>query len=97
VGDRNISSYLCTFDRIGRHHKVPALVADAASAVDLADKIFQHVRPQLYSDVVTVSVDLEEMTGRITVGLVRPAGQIEITNIARGRARGGMAVVGDVG
>lgn len=73
-----ITRYRVTFERIGRHYDVPPLDTAARDADHLADRVLDYARPRLFSGGVSVTVDLERMSGRIRVGQVRPAGTFTI-------------------
>jgi hypothetical protein len=61
--------YRLVFDHIGRHHNVAPLTdVDVASGLELAVRVYQYARPRLYSQHVQVHLDLERMTGAISVG-----------------------------
>lgn len=73
-----MSSFLATFDRIGRNHDVPALNI-AGTAAEIAEQVYRYAKPRLASHEIEVMIDLEEMRGMIIVGGFRPAGGIALT------------------
>jgi len=73
-----MTSYLATFDRIGRNHVVPPLNV-AGDAQDIAEQIYRYAKPRLASRDVEVLIDLDKMEGAIVVGLVHCAGRIGLT------------------
>lgn len=68
--------YMATFDRIGRHHDVPALSVNG-DADNIAGQVYRYAWPRLGSQDVVVTIDLEQLTGTILAG-VRPAGSVSL-------------------
>ncbi|MEU4410683.1 hypothetical protein AB0F88_39785 [Streptosporangium sp. NPDC023963] len=62
------AQYRVTYERVGRRRDVPPLVVIVAGADDLAEKVYDDVRPYLMSQDVDVSVDLDGMEGFIFCG-----------------------------
>jgi len=79
-----MTSYRCTFDRIGRHQDVEPLTAAADTADDLAEAIYRYARPKLASREIEVHVDLNPGTGGtgvILIGGFRNGGEITIEEV----------------
>lgn len=96
-GPANLAGrYTVRFDHIGRHPRVPPLVdIRATNANHLAALVLDYANQFLYSDQVDVRVDLEQMTGSIVVGMVRPAGSFTIERVdqpASGQPEGAAGV-----
>lgn len=64
-----MSTYLVTFERIGRNRNPSELWATVANPQDLAAQIYRHARPHLGSKDMEVAVDREAMAGEILCGL----------------------------
>lgn len=76
-----MTSYLVTFERIGRNHPEPMQFEDVSDADELAALVYGRARKFLLSSGVDVTVDLEKMTGNIYTG-ARPAGHFTIKELA---------------
>lgn len=61
-------TYRVTFDRIGRNHDAPELVATADGPNHLADLILSHARPFLRSADVSVVFEEDMLSGWIFCG-----------------------------
>ena len=72
------STYVVTFDRVGRSRDVAPLTVTAEDEDDLAHKILKHVVPHLRSRQIEVSVDVEAGTGQIVVGAIHNGGDFVV-------------------
>jgi hypothetical protein len=63
-----VTTYLVTFNRIGRNHDVAPLTATVDGPNHLAEVIHQYARPHLMSEDVEVDLDLDTGTGSVVVG-----------------------------
>lgn len=72
--------YRVEFDRISGNHTVPSLKVYAAHADELAEKVWRYAHPRCLSRDVTVSVDLDTMTGRVHSGF-QTAGRFTIARL----------------
>ena len=75
------TTYHVIFDRIGRNHSPKPIDLEAVDAQDLAEQIYNHVKPQLASRFPDVTVNLEEMRGSIVTGMV-VAGKFTLTEVS---------------
>jgi hypothetical protein len=72
------ASYLASFDRIGRHHRIAPLAVTGTER-EIEDQILRYARPRLGSQDVDVLVDVQGGHGVVLVGAVRRAGLITLT------------------
>lgn len=63
-----MSTYLVTFERIGRNRNPAELWATVANPQDLAAQVYRHARPHLGSKDVEVLVNFETGSGVIMCG-----------------------------
>lgn len=70
-----------TFDRVGRHHQVPALDVTAWDADDVAEQVHRYARRYLASRDVEVVVDLSAGNGTIFCG-VQVGGSFTVAEVA---------------
>jgi len=76
-----VSSYIVTFDRIGRSHDVKPLHCHGIDGPNhLAEAVYHYARPHLLSRDVDVVVDLGAMRGSIFCG-VQSGGSFEIGEV----------------
>lgn len=71
-----MTTYVVSFERIGRNHEVPELTVTASSPDDLADRIHKYAKRYLasaYFDVDVLSDDGGQ-TGKVSIELGRFGG-----------------------
>jgi hypothetical protein len=74
-------AYRVTFDRIGRNHDAPEMVAMVDGPNHLADLIYAHARPFLRSSDVRVTFEEDMRSGWIFCGF-RTGGMFTIEQVA---------------
>lgn len=72
--------YCVDFDRVSRNHDVPSATFVAEDSFDLAEQIYDHVRPMVMSSVLEV-IAPEEGVGTLLVGGFRNAGNFTVARI----------------
>lgn len=77
----DLTTYRVTFDRIGRNHAVPPLVAEAADLDSLTHAIYHYARARLRSQDVSVQLDASGERGAILCGF-HNGGQFTVEQVA---------------